>query len=223
MYIVNEKDLKGVAEEEVEKRLAIVRYLDEWATEVFFGSRDKKTMSLAGRYIRSKILDKGKDFENLLDAVVLVDLMDFWKAVDGYGGKKDDVRLYGIFCMLFSESNEAIKAESKKVEGNIGYVPKLRFDISERTESEVVDTHKNKKGLLGFLSKPKKQVSKQTSGRTTKRGIVVEEGGLLEEEEEEIVEIEDKYVTPHNVNKLTIIAVSAIAVLAVAIVWVILF
>lgn len=237
MYIVNEKDLKGVTAEEIKARMDIVDYLTDWSSEVFQGAKDKKTISLAGRYIRSRVLEKGENFAKMLDAVVLVDLLDFWRAVDGYNGKRDDVMLYGVFCMVFSEVNDEIKEESKKVEGNFGYAPKLRYDISERRESDVEDTWENKaeegkkkvkrkgkkKGIVKDKKKvePKpKQVYKGMDGDEEYQSPEVHES---EEEDVEIVEINDKYVTPNNVNKLTIVAVGMISVLVVMLAWLIIF
>lgn len=237
MYIVNAKDLRGVDKEEVRSRLAIVEYLTEWSGGVYQEAKSKKTVSLAGRYIRSRIVEKGDTLARMLEEVVVIDLIDFWRAVDGYNGRRDDVNLYGIFCMLFSEVNADMKAESKKLEGNIGFAPRLRYDISERTASAVVANTKGKKGLLkgkkkGKSNKPKEEVSKE--GLTTRERIElgenVNEEGLLDATEEEedypeetIVEIKDKYVTPDNVNKLTIIAVGVIGVLVVTMTCLILF
>lgn len=233
VYLVSEKDLKGVGESEVRARLAIVEYLTEWAEEVFYEARERDTISLAGRYIRTEVLYKGDILAELMDEVVLVDLHDFWKSVEGNRGKRDDVSLYGIFCMLFSEVNEDMKMESLKLEGNIGYAPQLRFDLSERRGSEVGNNNKEegkKKGILGILLGRNKKSAKEIAddidrdeelpvamiGQTDE---VYEEG---QDEEEDIVEIDDKIVTPDNVNKLIIGAVVVISILVITLAWMIL-
>lgn len=223
MYLVNKKDLKGLKESEVKARLDIVDYLTDWADEVFYEAKDKKSISLAGRYIRAKILNGGDTLAKLLDAVVLVDLSDFWKAVEGRKGKRDDVFLYGVFCILFSEVNKDMKGESKKLEGNIGYAPKLRFDISERRGSEVDESKEKKKGLFAKKDKTGKKDEQKSNGSTI---YYLDEESLDEDDgddlEDEIVEIDDKLVTPDNVHKLSIIAVGVICTLVIAISWMIL-
>lgn len=238
VYLVSEKDLKGVGESEVRARVAIVEYLTEWAEEVFYEARKRDTISLAGRYIRTEVLYKGDILAELMDEVVLVDLHDFWKSVDGNRGKRDDVSLYGIFCMLFSEVNEDMKSESLKLEGNIGYAPQLRFDLSERRGSEVGNNNKEegkKKGIFGISLGKNKKSAKEIADDIDRDeelpvGIIgqideVYEEGKDEEGnnlEEDIVEIEDKIVTPDNVNKLIIGAVVVISILVITLAWMIL-
>lgn len=171
MYLVQEKDLKGVSQEEAEVRLEIVNYLAEWAEDVFIHAKEKSSLSLAGRYIRSRMAEKGGRLPQLLDTVAIVDLSDLWKAYSGNQGKRDDVLLYGIFCTIFSEFNEDMLRESQKLEGHIGYAPRMRFDISERTGSEISDEAKPTKG--GLFKRKKKP-------NTT--DLEVEEDGLVEEE-----------------------------------------
>lgn len=171
MYLVQEKDLKGVSQEEAEVRLEIVNYLADWAEDVFSHAKEKNSLSLAGRYIRSRMAEKGGRLPQLLDTVSIVDLSDLWKAYSGNQGKRDDVLLYGIFCTIFSEYNEEMLRESQKLEGHIGYAPRMRFDISERTGSEVSDEAKPTKG--GLFKRKKKP-------NTT--DLEVEEDELVEEE-----------------------------------------
>lgn len=239
MYLVNERYLKGIEESEVRARLDIVDYLTDWAEGVFYGARERGTISLAGRYIRTEVLYKGEILARLMEEVVLVDLHDFWKAVDGAKGKRDDVILYGIFCMLFSEVNEDMKEESLKLEGNIGYAPRLRFDISERRGSEVDESKQenNKKGLFGISFGKKKKSAEEISDEEDRDeslpvGLIgvhdedEDEDGDYEEDtidlEEEIVEIDDKYVTTDNVNKLIIGAVIVISIVVILLAWMIL-
>ena len=233
VYLVSEKDLKGVGESEVRARVAIVEYLTEWAEEVFYEARERDTISLAGRYIRTEVLYKGDILAELMDEVVLVDLHDFWKSVDGNRGKRDDVSLYGIFCMLFSEVNEDMKSESLKLEGNIGYAPRLRFDLSERRGSEVGNNNNKgkgkKKGIFGIsLGKNKKSANEIADDIDRDEELPVGIIGQIDEvyeerqDEEEIVEIEDKIVTPDNVNKLIIGAVVVISILVITLAWMIL-
>lgn len=227
MYLLKERDLTGVDPAEIQARLAIVQYLRDWAVEVFAEARTKQTMSLAGRYIRSQVLEKEGTLIKLLDEVVLIDLTDFWKAVDGYQGKRDDVILYGIFCMLFSEVDEAIYKESIKLEGNIGFIPRLRFDISERRGSEVEQTS-NKKGIFRRKKKQTNEVDKSEGVNEPSEPIEEEENKehQLEEEqqseEEQRVEIKDKFVRPDNVNKLTIIVASIISLSVIVLAWMLL-
>lgn len=171
MYLVQEKDLKGVSQEEAEVRLEIVNYLADWAEDVFSHAKEKSSLSLAGRYIRSRMAEKGGRLPQLLDTVSIVDLSDLWKAYSGNQGKRDDVLLYGIFCTIFSEFNEEMLRESQKLEGHIGYAPRMRFDISERTGSEISDEAKPTKG--GLFKRKKKP-------NTT--DLEVEEDELVEEE-----------------------------------------
>ena len=237
VYLVSEKDLNGVGVSEVRARVAIVEYLTEWAEEVFYEARERDTISLAGRYIRTEVLYKGDILAKLMDEVVLVDLHDFWKAVDGAKGKRDDVSLYGIFCMLFSEVNEDMKSESLKLEGNIGYAPQLRFDLSERRGSEVGNNNNNnkgkgkKKGIFGIsIGKNKKSANEIADDIDRDGELPVALIGQSDEEEqveegnniEDIVEIEDKIVTPDNVNKLIIGAVVVISILVITLAWMIL-
>lgn len=237
VYLVSENDLKGVGESEVRARLAIVEYLTEWADEVFYEARERDTISLAGRYIRTEVLYKGDILAELMDEVVLVDLHDFWKSVEGNRGKRDDVSLYGIFCMLFSEVNEDMKTESLKLEGNIGYAPRLRLDLSERRGSEVGNNNNNKgkgkkKGIFGISLGKNKKSANEIADDIDRDGELpvaligqsdeeeqVEEGNILEED---IVEVDDKYVTPDNVNKLIVGAVVVISILVITLAWVIL-
>src|SRR5699024_8025794 len=72
---------------------------------------------------------------------------------------------------IFSEYNEEMLRESQKLEGHIGYAPRMRFDISERTGSEVSDEAKPTKG--GLFKRKKKP-------NTT--DLEVEEDELVEEE-----------------------------------------
>lgn len=171
MYLVQEKDLKGVSQEEAEVRLEIVNYLADWAEDVFSHAKEKSSLSLAGRYIRSRMAEKGGRLPQLLDTVAIVDLSDLWKAYSGNQGKRDDVLLYGIFCTIFSEYNEEMLRESQKLEGHIGYAPRMRFDISERTGSEISDEAKPTKGGL-FKRKKKPNIT----------DLEVEEDELVEEE-----------------------------------------
>lgn len=171
MYLVQEKDLKGVSQEEAEVRLEIVNYLADWAEDVFSHAKEKSSLSLAGRYIRSRMAEKGGRLPQLLDTVAIVDLSDLWKAYSGNQGKRDDVLLYGIFCTIFSEFNEEMLRESQKLEGHIGYAPRMRFDISERTGSEISDEAKPTKGGL-FKRKKKPNIT----------DLEVEEDELVEEE-----------------------------------------
>lgn len=225
MYLVKEQDLKGVNEMEIQARMEIVEYLTEWAEDVFYEARERDSISLAGRYMRSRILEKGARLGRLLDAVAIVDLGDFWKAVDGYQGRRDDVILYGIFCMLFSEVNEDILLESVKLEGNIGYSPRQRIDVSERTMSEVKDVSEPSKKKV----KRRKKKQEPRDEKLTAREFIEQHENNIEEEEEvllldeDIVEIDDKYVTPENVNKLTILAVSVIGILVVVMAWMLIF
>lgn len=224
MYLLKERDLTGVDPAEIQARLAIVNYLREWAVEVFAEARTKETMSLAGRYIRSQVLEKEGTLIKLLDEVVLIDLTDFWKAVDGYQGKRDDVILYGIFCMLFSEVDEAIYKESVKLEGNIGFIPRLRFDISERRGSEVAQTSNNK-GIFRRKKKQTNEVDKLVGVNEPSEPIEENEKQQLEEqqsEEGQRVEIKDKFVRPDNVNKLTIIVASIISLSVIVLAWMLL-
>jgi len=224
VYLLKERDLTGVDPAEIQARLAIVQYLRDWAVEVFAEARTKETMSLAGRYIRSQVLAKEGTLIKLLDEVVLIDLTDFWKAVDGYQGKRDDVILYGIFCMLFSEVDEAIYKESIKLEGNIGFIPRLRFDISERRGSEVVQTS-NKKGIFRRKKKQTNEEDKSEGVNEPSEPIEENEKQQLEEqqsEEEQRVEIKDKFVRPDNVNKLTIIVASIISLSVIVLAWMLL-
>lgn len=221
MYLLKERDLTGVDPAEIQARLAIVNYLREWAVEVFAEARTKETVSLAGRYIRSQVLEKEGTLIKLLDEVVLIDLTDFWKAVDGYQGKRDDVILYGIFCMLFSEVDEAIYKESIKLEGNIGFIPRLRFDISERRGSEVTPTAK--KGIFGRKKKQTIEEDKLVGVNEPSEPIEEEENKEHQlEEEQQQVEIIDKFVRPDNVNKLTIIVASIISLSVIVLAWMLL-
>lgn len=212
VYIVNERNLKGVSEEEVQNRMAIVEYLREWSEGVYKEATTKASISLAGRYIRARVLERENELASLMNEVVLVDLGDFWSAVDGVEGVVDDVNLYGIFCIIFGEISEVIGEEANKLEGNIGYAPKLRLDISERRNKDVNGNGKSKKKFSLFGGKKKKNKGEEEEQEESKEDI-----------EEDEVEINDKLVTPDNVNKLTIVAVGLISIFIILLVFVILF
>lgn len=275
MYLVQEKDLKGVSQEEAEVRLEIVNYLADWAEDVFSHAKEKSSLSLAGRYIRSRMAEKGGRLPQLLDTVSIVDLSDLWKAYSGNQGKRDDVLLYGIFCTIFSEYNEEMLRESQKLEGHIGYAPRMRFDISERTGSEVSDEAKPTKGGLfkrkkkpnttdleveedelveeeakptKAPTKPKKAKAKPTKAPTKskkakvkgnkapapvkkatsekpvksrKKRPVKKDGGV--DEDAVLIEVEDNFVNPENVNLLTVAVALILAILIVVFVFLVLF
>lgn len=261
MYLVQEKDLKGVSQEEAEVRLEIVNYLADWAEDVFSHAKEKSSLSLAGRYIRSRMAEKGGRLPQLLDTVAIVDLSDLWKAYSGNQGKRDDVLLYGIFCTIFSEYNEEMLRESQKLEGHIGYAPRMRFDISERTGSEVSDEAKPTKGglfkrkkkpnttdledeedeLVEEEAKPTKAptkskkakvkgnkapapVKKETSEKpvkSRKKRPVKKDAGV--DEDAVLIEVEDNFVKPENVNLLTVAVALILAILIIVFVFLVLF
>lgn len=206
MYIIREDFLGEASVEGKEARMELVDFLRDWSVGVFEEASKVESITRAGQIIRYRVLENQGILERVFREVVLVDMSDFWVAIRGEKGNRDDVVLYGIFTIIFSELDEGIKEESDKFLGEIGFAPRLRIDLSERDQKEI-----ESKSVLDIF----------------KRKEVEEEEEEYEEEvieleiEDEIVDVGDEIVTEANVQLLTKVVVGVIVILIIVIAWVV--
>lgn len=203
MYIIEESNLKGGNEEGIRVRMELVDYLSIWVKEVFLEVSSEKTISEAGSSIRDYVESDREFLNRLFEEVVLIDLFDFWSAVEGSKGVRDDIALYGLFCMIFGELDEGIKEEGNKFEGEIGFAPKLRLGLEE--EELVKENKKEDKGLISKLFGNKEELKEDNEI----------------EEIEELEEIEDNFVRKDNVQAMTKYVVAIVVLLLIGVAWVI--
>lgn len=206
MYIIREEYLVGVGVEEKEARLGLVDFLRDWVVEVYEESSSVDSISTAGRIIRYRVEENQDILERVFREVVLVDMGDFWRAMRRDNGNRDDIVLYGIFCMMFSELDEDIEKEAVKFEGEIGFAPQLRVDIAEREQKE-----SESGGIFNLFNK---KGNKEEEDQKDQKEEVIKG-------EEEVIEIEDDIVREDNVQLLTKLVVGVIVLLIIIIAWVV--
>lgn len=212
MYIIKEDYLEGVNKGEKEARMELVSFLKEWVLDVYKEASREDSISKAGRVIRYRVGGNPSLMGNLFREVVLVDMGEFWKVMKRENGNRDDIVLYGMFCMIFRELDEDIEKEAEKFEGEIGFAPRLRLDIAEREQIE----EEGSRGILGLFNRKKEDEGEQEKGKEEQEK---EEG--IEEGNEDIVEVGDNIVREDNVQLLTKVVVGVIVVLIIAIAWVV--